>query len=395
MRSENLAYQERIDHLRLFAAVLIIFYHALCTFKFEHVLNEATVVNSLILRFLFQGHTAVGLFMTLSGFLFAIICKNKDLNLWQFYRNRVLRIYPLFLAVLLLAVYLDPSKNGFVSLISSIGLMHCTAGGVSYPVLTDVLWTIPVEFQFYILFPLLMAFYRKAGSRYFFGLIGLAIAARVAIFLLNGTVHTLAYLSIFGRIDQFVIGMILGLNYTRLQAKLGRPFWFLTAWLAVITALLFFERYASADEVSNSALWIVSTTIEGAAWGLLIASYTAARFSIPKSLSQVLAFFGAMSFSMYVVHSIVCRLTIRWYLPLVYSQHHRYAVLSQISAYLQEHQVVSALVYSGLVVMPLAALISVVTFNLVEKPFLMLRTKYIIEPKGSNFSAPELRAEGC
>jgi peptidoglycan/LPS O-acetylase OafA/YrhL len=393
LRSQNFAYQERIDHLRFFAAVLIVLYHALSTFKFEHVLSDVAVASSPILRFLFQGHTAVGLFMTLSGFLFAIICKDKGINLWAFYRNRILRIYPLFMSVLLLAVYLDPFKNGFISFISSIGLLHCTAGGVYYPVLTDVLWTIPVEFQFYILFPLLMGFYTRGGSKYILGLICLAIATRWAIYSLNGSVHTLAYLSIFGRIDQFVIGMLLGLNYARMQAKLSNPLCLLFAGVAVIAALAMFEKLAGGEQVSNSPLWIVWTTIEGAVWGLLIAVYSAAKFTMPRRLSEFLAFLGTLSFSMYVVHSLVCRLTIRWYLPLVNSQHHRYAFFAQIADYLQGHEIINAFVYSGLVVLPIAIAISLVTFNMIEKPFLMLRSKYIIEPGSLNSSASQQIAD--
>jgi peptidoglycan/LPS O-acetylase OafA/YrhL len=384
LRSQNIAYQERIDHLRLFAASLVLFYHALGTSLSSHHLSALTVANSPVLRFLLQGHTAVGLFMTLTGFLFAIICKDKTINLWSFYRNRILRIYPLFIAVLLLAIYINPMKNGFLSLLISLCLMHATAGSVCYPILTNILWTIPVESQFYMLFPLLLGFYRKIGAKYIVGLICLAIATRAAVYLLNGTVHNLAYLSIFGRIDQFLIGMLFGLNYKRLQTRLANPLWFVGACLTVLAALFLFEKSSAGEDTSNSPLWIVWTTIEGSAWGLIIASYLAARLVIPPRLSSFLADLGTLSFSVYVIHFVICLLTFNWYSPLVYNPHHRYPFLIQLATYLQGHEIVSAFVYSGMLVLPVTLAVSFATYNLIEKPFLLLRSRYVVDPHSSN-----------
>ncbi len=70
MRSQNIPYSERLDHLRFFAVLSVISYHA-----FHPIYNVLTKVGTAVAVpvnplsvFVIEGHTAVGLFLTLSGF---------------------------------------------------------------------------------------------------------------------------------------------------------------------------------------------------------------------------------------------------------------------------------------------------------------------------------------
>ena len=105
MKSPNIDYLPAIDHLRGLAALLIVFYHGLhvisyrlrfgAAFGFDGWLQPANP----LLAALAEGHTAVSLFMVLSGFIFTIGALGRGISTAGFLRNRFLRTYPLFLAV--------------------------------------------------------------------------------------------------------------------------------------------------------------------------------------------------------------------------------------------------------------------------------------------------------
>ena len=99
--------------------------------------------------------------MTLSGFIFQAICRNRQIIYFEFLRNRILRIAPLFLVWTLFLFYTgdtDPSKL-FVAILSLLNRDAVPGAG----------WTIIVEVQFYVIFPFLLVFTRKYGIRYLVG----------------------------------------------------------------------------------------------------------------------------------------------------------------------------------------------------------------------------------
>jgi len=80
MLSYNTEYYPRLDHLRFFAAMIVVIGH------------------SLSLPFNI-GHSGVTLFFVLSGFIFTLITNGgeKKIDYKKFIYNRILRIYPLFI----------------------------------------------------------------------------------------------------------------------------------------------------------------------------------------------------------------------------------------------------------------------------------------------------------
>ena len=78
-------------------------------------------------------------------------------------------------------------------------------------------WTVAVEFQFYLLFPFIFAAYRAHGASRLALLILLVIATRL---LLAGNssdpdFHLTLYFTLIGRLDQFLLGMLLATYYYR------------------------------------------------------------------------------------------------------------------------------------------------------------------------------------
>ncbi len=73
MQSKNTEYLPAIDQIRGLAALLILFYHGLTFISYQMIhqkpfsLDHWLVADTPITAILIEGHTAVSLFMVLSG----------------------------------------------------------------------------------------------------------------------------------------------------------------------------------------------------------------------------------------------------------------------------------------------------------------------------------------
>lgn len=388
MKSKNIDYLEKVDHLRFFAALLILVFHSVVTHFLWKPLGTDELKASPIFNVFLEGHTAVGLFMTLSGFLFAVICKGKEIDILGFYRNRFLRIYPLFTLLIVLACYMDQHRNGLTNLLTSLCFLQNTENSVYCKWFTEVFWTIAVEFQFYLLFPFILSFFRKYNYKYLFGLITLALLARLAVFTATGSVKLLSYVTIFGRIDEFIIGMMFGLCFDQIKKTLAHPLCLVLSFIPLWLAASHFHRFGGLNLSANSNVWIYWPTIEGAAWGLVIAAYVASRFRLPQPLSSWCAFAGTLSFSMYMTHYFFLR-TSSWFYLTILTPEQQAPWLLPVLQNLRIHPFTAGLVFGFGIVLPLTFLTSILTYFLIEKPFLELRSTYTRKPKAAEVEAIE------
>lgn len=157
-----------LNSLRFIAAFLVVIYH--CNDALRQIDTE--LFSSMVV--LSKGHFAVDYFFILSGFLLTYISlseikKNQKLNIRHFFIRRVLRIFPLyylsvFLGILLIGIiYPIIYKDTFLSFSIGEGLLYYIFFLPNYVIVKwqnigpmYSLWSIGVEEQFYLLFPLLM-----------------------------------------------------------------------------------------------------------------------------------------------------------------------------------------------------------------------------------------------
>lgn len=380
MKSKNIDYMEKIDHLRCFAALLILVFHSVITHFLWKPLGTDQLKAGPIFNVFLEGHMAVALFMTLSGFLFAVICKGKEVDILGFYRNRFLRVYPLFTLFLLLACYVDQHRNGLVNLLTSLCFLQNTENAVYCKWFTEVFWTIAVECQFYILFPFILTFFRKYGYKYLFGLIALAVVARLAVYMATGSVKPISYVTIFGRIDDFIIGMMFGLCFDQIKRTLAHPIFFLLSFIPLWLAASHFHTFGGLNVSANSYVWIYWPTIEGTVWGFVIAAYVASRFRLPQLLSSWCAFVGTLSFSIYMTHYFFLRTSSWFYLMILTPEQQAPWLLPALQS-MRIHPFTAGLVFGFGIVLPLTLCTSILTYFLVEKPFLELRSTYTRKSK--------------
>jgi len=300
MQSLNIQYNPRIDQLRWLAATLVFLFH----FHLEYRGLAGAGLSTPWAALITEGHTGVGLFFSLSGFLFMLIALHQRQIVYaDFLRNRILRILPLYLVIFLVATSIGRDKFQPADLLYLFATNLGMAPTSGTPI-TGAAWTISLEFLFYMVFPFLARFAMESGIRYLAGWLVLLLFFKAAAFAVN-TNSTLMYFSTFvGRFDQFIIGMIAAMIYVRHTQRLHRfaPLLVLASIAIVMWDTALMHRLASFGSVPHSPFWIVWSLLESAGWSLLILGWVAFTPRLPSLVERVLSHGGKISFSFYLLH---------------------------------------------------------------------------------------------
>lgn len=363
MRSANLTYLPRLDHLRFLAALLVLAFHLYHYFFHGWQPNpEAAAVG-----FIVEGHSGVALFFTLSGFLFMLIALQGPIRYRQFILNRLLRIAPLFVVVFYLAITLGrddfQATDILYLLFSNIG-----SPPTSDHFVTGAAWTISVEFTFYLIFPFLAAGFIAQGWRYLAGLWLLLLVFKLVIYSSVADPMHVFYSTLPGRLDQFLIGMAAGSFYALYRERLARvgPPLFL-AGLGYCYAMLFLlARHASTfSDNRHEPLWIVWASLEAVGWALLILGYLslpAMRGRLAEWGGAMLVHCGKISYSFYLLHASVLFLWLE------------YLGVWQPSPWFEVNFLANLLV-----ILLFCIAVASLSYACIERPFLAQRKRYLVQ----------------
>ena len=359
MQSLNTNYLSRLDHLRFYAAALVVLFHYFNNFVVH------TSFDNPIASLVSEGHVGIGLFMVLSGFIFSVIAQNKNISYGRFIFNRFIRIYPLYIFAVFLAVTLMVYNEGQSRSVFDIiaWLLFFRPQTIAELPHFAHLWTIPVEFSFYLLFPFLHNFFKKWGLKYFLGILLLFAIIRLAVYIEFDSVRFLAYETLFGRLDQFLVGYICGWMFSYNKGyKIFSNWLTLPISLGVMLLLVNWMNNEGGFVNMEAAWWIFWPLVEGLMWAIVVLSYMYLRFVFPLSLDRIIAKLGEYSFSIYVVHMFVIILVVK-HIPLML---------------VTERILVNVIINWMLVALPITLLVSIMTYYLIEKPFLQYRKQYTL-----------------
>ena len=372
MKSTNFGYIPALDHLRGFAAVLVLFFHG--SHFISHKLAYGTPYDPAnwtrtgnpFSALAIEGHTAVSLFFLLSGFVFTVGSLQKKLNYRGFYRNRLLRTYPLFLFFLILGVAFNSENFSFIALLQTLFFMANSDTALNGGAFTYVFWSIAVEWHFYLLFPLLLLSVQRWGWQALFALILIFLFIRSGAYFAGADMRDLSYYTIVGRIDQFLIGMLAGIYYRKYFVAGRRLDYVAIAGTGLVLMLLFgFNRLGGG--AANNYLWIFWPTLEAFAWAVFLIGYLSIARHFHRLVGKVLVAVGTISYSIYMGH----------YLVLDYFLRHDWDSLLRLS-----DPLATAVLNTLLLILPPVLLLASLTYICVERPFLLRRRKYVkaVEP---------------
>ena len=365
MRSQNIRYFPAVDHLRAYAALLIVFYHGLHLFSYQARFHQDFGIDhwlqpsNPLLAALAEGHTAVALFMVLSGFILTYGALDGGVSAWGFIRNRLLRTYPLFLLLVFAGIATFPDRFTWAGFLQTIGALGNLPGALVTPPFSSMLWTIAIEWQFYLLFPLLVPVLRGGWTRQVLGLIAVLLLFRTVAVLAGGNARDIGYMTIVGRLDQFLIGMWAAWAFR--SWPLSRRAGAMLAGVALAAAIGALAWFNAAGGWPATPAWKVAwPTLEGLLWAAFVIGYVDAANAANGRWSRVVAGIGAISYSIYLVHFIVIWMLVRYDLSFAFTGHFA----------------IDALLETGLIALPLTLAVASLSYRFVELPFLRLRGRY-------------------
>ena len=356
MKSSSGEHFLALDHLRALAAFMVFTCH------FTHDEQGYPVPFAQVplppFNLFHDGFTGVSLFMALSGYLFAKLLDGRRIDWAAFLWNRFLRLAPLLAIVIAIAGILKVASG-----MAPADYLRAIATGLVAPALPNGGWSITVEVHFYLLLPVLLWMSRRWAFALVYALAG-AIIARALLYLHNGQIEWLAYWTIVGRIDQFLLGMFA----FQVRATIrGRH---ITAGLLVLmlaSAYWAFNRTGWLyDKPSPTPLWVLLPTLEGLAYAFAIAYYDNSFRVSQGWISRLWGLVGTYSYSIYLLHFF-----------LVF---HLSRFVDQNIMWLSNSYRAFAWAMVGFALLvPLAHL----SYVYIESPFLRLRRRYVIGAKNA------------
>ncbi len=356
-------YRAEIDGLRAIAILPVIFFHA----GFESFSG---------------GYVGVDIFFVISGYLISSIILSEiesgKFLITNFYERRARRILPALFCVILISTpfawfILLPAdlelfgNSAFSALtfwsnyIFYFEIDYFETSSKLKPLLHT--WSLSIEEQFYIIYPVLLIFFFKYGRKYFItflittAILSLTIAQwsgnlkftypyfEKEFLFFNQSSLTNFFLP-FGRIWELIIGILIAF-YIK---KKGQPNKFNQVLTLIGLVLILYSVFTFTSETNYPSVYTLMPTL---GTGLLILFMNNKTF-VHKIFSQkILVFIGLISYSAYLYH---------------------YPILTfvEYSDYLENTLILKV------ILILLTFLISYISWKFIEKPF---RNKKIIPKK--------------
>jgi peptidoglycan/LPS O-acetylase OafA/YrhL len=343
----KISYRPEIDGLRALAVFLVIIYHAKIPFLGKH---------------LFQGgFLGVDIFFVISGYLisFLILKELKITNKFSFlnfYERRIRRIIPLLLLVIFISIllaeyfFLPNSLLDFLkSVLFSIGFssnyyfyytnqIYGAEDSLLKPLLHT--WSLSVEEQFYILFPVFLWLIYKYFKRFLFKILFYCfIVSLISTQFISIYYPKFNFYFLNVRIWELLSGSFLAYFHLNNKNKSNKLLNLLPVigFFLITTSVIFIN-----DKISLPSIYSIP---------VVLGTCLIIRFANNKELvfyilsNRILVFFGLISYSLYL-----------WHYPIF--AFYRYAFHSGQSDNLYKYYVIVFLL-----------LISTISYFLIEKPF--------------------------
>ena len=350
----KLNYRPDIDGLRAISVFAVIFYHA-NFFVLDHELFQG-------------GFIGVDIFFVISGFLITSLILNEIYNnnfsITDFYIRRIRRIIPVLFFVILSCIpiayiFLLPSSlvDFFQSVLSTLifssnfyfhhtGLIYGGPDSSLKPLLHT--WSLSVEEQFYVIFPLILILFRKFLKNYifhFFIIFFFIGFISTQIISIKFPLYNFYFINV--RIWELLAGSIvayLNINFIKYENKV-------TNYLPLLgLILILFSILFLRDEMSLPSIYSVPAVV-GTCFIIL---FNNSENFITKVLSlKVFVFFGLISYSLYL-----------WHFPL-------FAFYNYI--FFDDESFIAKII-----IILLSIILSILSYFFLEKPF---RNKKVINNK--------------
>lgn len=349
-----------LDGIRGLAILLVVFLH-----------------NFGFMNYFFFGWLGVDLFFVLSGFLITTILVNslsKANFLKIFYIRRILRIFPLYYLLLFLSFFVIPQLSSLdVSYYKDNQFYMWTyfqnwlfifkePHGDKIVLHT---WSLAVEEQFYLIWPIIVLLIKKPKRLFVLMLLALFATGFLRYFIWSFKIEDLAYSSLytFTRIDGLCIGSIVALSMKINPDMLKQYKPYIIFFAAIVNFGFYFIN--NQNSFTLPYLAFAGYTTFALLFGILIYEAVINESNIIRVIfnTKILRFFGKISYGLYVYHWPVYLLLFSYFRDWLIKKGFGGSNMTDLPA--------------AILVTFIAILISVISYELFEKPILNLK-KYFM-----------------
>jgi peptidoglycan/LPS O-acetylase OafA/YrhL len=279
-----------LDSLRGLAALTVFWGHLAGVYD----LSRGTFFSMMT-----DGTAAVDLFFVLSGFVLTIQISESYFNYKQYAVKRFFRLYPLYLFVILVAIFLSYMDGESLSGRDIMNnLIMVTWNGFDVDQLGLPIWTIIIEMKISLLFPVVVA------CLFRFNRMSWDVAVVAFCFGLGFVGSRFSQLEWLRFLPLFAMGAV---------AARRRDFFH--NWIKTLNVGIFWLMTSLSLALYWIRVWVPGS---GTGWKHFVAGFGACLIivlflSCPQRVSRLnskpLLFIGLISYSVYLVHALVIRVT--------------------------------------------------------------------------------------
>ncbi len=379
-------YHPELDGLRFLAFLGVFILHC---YPFTMPANPpgsplAREIVAWICSFTNAGVAGVDLFFVLSAFLITELLLREHqrtgrLDVRAFYMRRALRIWPLYFVFLTLAVLIEPllpvsqgesfgmSWPVAFSFYGFVGNWAVAFSGQRLNTIAIILWTVSIEEQFYLVWPLLMKWLQpKRLLAISLAMIAIATITRGVLVAWNAD-ELMLKANTFARLDSIGAGALLALALRKWRCDFSP--W--TRWCLLGAGLFLFvatyrylrlEPLFAGSEMLTYPLWAVAAVLVMLAVYRQGGSASVPRFSLLSCAP--LTYLGRISYGLYVWH-LACILLLAMF-----------GLMGPGSFMI------------GLYALPLSIVVASISYELLEKPFLRWKQRWAVIASRQRLSQP-------
>ncbi|MFH0864685.1 MAG: acyltransferase [Bacteroidota bacterium] len=366
-------YIKNLDLFRFIAAFMIVIHHSYLGwigwwgypgFMSSGTYSTLSGFGFYMNRFIENFGFGVDMFFMISGFLITyLLMKEKisfgKIDFKKFYIRRILRIWPLYYLAIAVAPFIvnwlgNPQPDYIPNLLFYNNFHAIHTEQWTYPFAH--FWSICIEEHFYVAWPLIIAFVPNKRLPATFGLlITLSIAFRAYTMLTDPEPNWVLYLNTFSRMDALVLGAIFGYLHSIKPIRIH-----VHGSIRLLLYLIFLTLFATDVVVDCRNIYAVcfKNYIYLLIAGFAMLNYLFnpdAKLLVRKK--NIFHYFGKISYGIYIYHNILLSIVIKK-IMLTYDISNIY-------------------VFFGLM-FSLSVIIPVISFELYEKWFLKLKSRFEI-----------------
>ncbi len=319
---QSSTYFENLDGLRFFCFLFVFLFHSFHTVNPE--IKSSGLYHFFKVSLFGNGFLGVNFFFVLSGFLITyLLIKEKKssqgIHIRRFWMRRILRIWPLYFACVFYGFVLFPYTKSFsggvpsetadpwyyISFISNFDYIR--KGMPDSPGL-GVLWSVAIEEQFYLVWPIILSIFRL--NKFWVPLICILLGSLVFRMLNDVPIlHEMHTLSCIGDMALGGLGAWLIHESVSFRNRIsGLPRWFIICvYIAFAVVFLFRDEFL----LSNYRLRVFERLFISSIILLIILEQCYANNSFFKIGNfRIASRLGLVTYGLYCIHFIIISLVV-------------------------------------------------------------------------------------